>query len=193
MGPSIARSCKWAEDMNVDESLLDAVVGASVAPPDNPPDNIWATHRSVGPGRVPQRTVANAECGQSRGSPGGHRHARRRHDTNAAICGALLGAVESWQAIPTQWTECLRECRPAGGGGGDTRCPSSPAGTLLAGRCTRVGGASAAGRGRCGKPSINRRDRLGGLHGHREEEFATLGVNLRRATLSWALAIRTQA
>ncbi len=34
-------------------------------------------------------------------------------DTNAAICGALLGAVYGRPAIPRQWTKCLLNCRPA--------------------------------------------------------------------------------
>lgn len=33
-------------------------------------------------------------------------------DTNAAICGALLGAVCGREAIPTQWLDCLQNCRP---------------------------------------------------------------------------------
>ena len=36
-------------------------------------------------------------------------------DTNAAICGALLGAVHGREAIPARWTECLRKCRPLAG------------------------------------------------------------------------------
>ena len=36
-------------------------------------------------------------------------------DTNAAICGALLGAIYGQAAIPSQWTECLLNCRPATG------------------------------------------------------------------------------
>ncbi len=36
-------------------------------------------------------------------------------DTNAAICGALLGAVHGREAIPARWTECLRNCRPSAG------------------------------------------------------------------------------
>ncbi len=36
-------------------------------------------------------------------------------DTNAAICGALLGAVWGRKAIPDQWTECVLNCRPAAG------------------------------------------------------------------------------
>lgn len=36
-------------------------------------------------------------------------------DTNAAICGALLGAVCGWEAIPAQWLDSLRNCRPEAG------------------------------------------------------------------------------
>ncbi|NCD35130.1 MAG: ADP-ribosylglycohydrolase family protein [Spartobacteria bacterium] len=33
-------------------------------------------------------------------------------DTNAAICGALLGAVYGLEAVPTQWKEKVLSCRP---------------------------------------------------------------------------------
>ena len=33
-------------------------------------------------------------------------------DTNATICGALLGAVYGRKAIPTQWVDRLLNCRP---------------------------------------------------------------------------------
>jgi len=36
-------------------------------------------------------------------------------DTNAAICGALLGAVWGLDAIPAQWTEAVLNCRPEAG------------------------------------------------------------------------------
>jgi ADP-ribosyl-[dinitrogen reductase] hydrolase len=36
-------------------------------------------------------------------------------DTNAAICGALLGAVYGLDAIPTQWREKILSCRPEAG------------------------------------------------------------------------------
>ena len=36
-------------------------------------------------------------------------------DTNAAICGALLGAVYGLEAIPVQWRECVLHCRPEAG------------------------------------------------------------------------------
>jgi len=36
-------------------------------------------------------------------------------DTNAAICGALLGAVYGRDAVPQRWREVLAECRPESG------------------------------------------------------------------------------
>ncbi|HWE97680.1 MAG TPA: ADP-ribosylglycohydrolase family protein [Tepidisphaeraceae bacterium] len=36
-------------------------------------------------------------------------------DTNAAIAGALLGAVYGVGAVPTQWRECILACRPIKG------------------------------------------------------------------------------
>ena len=36
-------------------------------------------------------------------------------DTNAAIAGALLGAVHGRDAVPAQWVECLLACRPQKG------------------------------------------------------------------------------
>lgn len=36
-------------------------------------------------------------------------------DTNAAICGALLGAVHGRDAIPAQWVESVLNCRPDAG------------------------------------------------------------------------------
>lgn len=36
-------------------------------------------------------------------------------DTNAAICGALLGAVHGLDAVPTQWLKSLQNCRPQAG------------------------------------------------------------------------------
>lgn len=36
-------------------------------------------------------------------------------DTNAAICGALLGAVHGVEAIPDQWREAILSCEPEAG------------------------------------------------------------------------------
>lgn len=39
-------------------------------------------------------------------------------DTNAAICGALLGAVHGRGAVPAQWVNALLTCRPETGRAG---------------------------------------------------------------------------
>ena len=36
-------------------------------------------------------------------------------DTNAAICGALLGAVHGLVAVPAQWVDRVLNCRPQAG------------------------------------------------------------------------------
>ncbi len=102
---------QWAEDTNIDETLREAVVGASVAPPDNygPPTAGWvlvafrnALWQLLNAANLEEALVGTIMRGGDT-------------DTNAAICGALLGAVEGRQAIPAQWSECLRNCRPAEG------------------------------------------------------------------------------
>jgi ADP-ribosylglycohydrolase len=42
-------------------------------------------------------------------------------DTNAAICGALLGAVRGAAAVPERWRQALRACRPEAGRAGVKR------------------------------------------------------------------------
>jgi ADP-ribosylglycohydrolase len=42
-------------------------------------------------------------------------------DTNAAICGALLGSIYGSKAVPVQWTEALFSCRPSAGKSGVKR------------------------------------------------------------------------
>lgn len=41
-------------------------------------------------------------CSEFGGGRGGHSHARGDTDTNAAICGALLGAEYGWNDVPGQ-------------------------------------------------------------------------------------------
>ena len=36
-------------------------------------------------------------------------------DTNAAICGALLGSVYGRSSVPERWTEAILNCRPEAG------------------------------------------------------------------------------
>ena len=102
---------QWAEDTNIDKTLREAVVGNSVKPPDNygPPTAGWVL--VAFPNALWQllNAVNLEEALVDTVMRGGDT------DTNAAICGALLGAVEGREAIPAQWSECLQNCRPAKG------------------------------------------------------------------------------
>ena len=104
------RIVAWAEDMKVDESLLNATKGAAEAPPDD------YTHQ--------QGWVLTAFCN----ALWQLLHAENLEqavvdtimrggdtDTNAAITGALLGAVWGRNAIPDRWSECVLNCRPEAG------------------------------------------------------------------------------
>ncbi len=100
----------WAEGMKVDGSLLDAVRGAAEAPPaDYVHQQGWVLmalrnalwHLLHAP-NLEEAVVDTIMCGGDT-------------DTNAAICGALLGAVHGRDVIPGQWIESLLKCRPAAG------------------------------------------------------------------------------
>ena len=104
------RIAGWAEDMKVDGSLLGAIQGAAIAAPaDYVHQQGWVltAFRNVlwqlSHAQNLEEAVVNTVM---RGGD---------TDTNAAICGALLGAVYGRDAIPAQWTECLLSCRPAAG------------------------------------------------------------------------------
>ncbi len=106
------RIAGWAEDMTVDGSLLRAIQGAATAPPRNY-DYVYqrgwvltAFHNVLWQlSHAPSLEEAVVDTVMRGGDT----------DTNAAICGALLGAVYGRDAIPAQWTECLLSCRPAAG------------------------------------------------------------------------------
>jgi ADP-ribosyl-[dinitrogen reductase] hydrolase len=97
-----------AEDLNFDEVLLKTIIAAAAAPPaDYVHHQGWvliAFHNALW-----QLLYApNLEEGVvDTVMHGGDT------DTNAAICGALLGAVYGREAIPEQWLERLLNCRPA--------------------------------------------------------------------------------
>jgi len=100
----------WAEDMKVDGSLLEAVRGAAESPPaDYVRQQGWvltafrnALWQLLHATNLEEAVVDTIMRGGDT-------------DTNAAICGALLGAVWGRTAIPDQWTECVLNCRPAAG------------------------------------------------------------------------------
>jgi len=100
----------WTEDMKVDRSLLEAVRGASESPPaDYVRQQGWvltafrnALWQLLHATNLEEAVVDTVMRGGDT-------------DTNAAICGALLGAVHGRNAVPGQWVDSLLNCRPAAG------------------------------------------------------------------------------
>lgn len=100
----------WTGTMEIEAALRDAVHGAAAAPP---PDYMrqqgWvltafrnALWQLLHAPSLEEGVVDTIMRGGDT-------------DTNAAICGALLGAVYGLSAIPDQWVERVLECRPQAG------------------------------------------------------------------------------
>lgn len=101
---------QWAVDMTVEPALLDSIYKAA----DEPPENYvhqqgWvliafqnALHQLLYAPNLEDGVVDTVMRGGDT-------------DTNAAICGALLGAVHGLDAIPTQWVDRVLNCRPKAG------------------------------------------------------------------------------
>ena len=100
----------WSEEMKVEGNLLDAVLEAAEAPPaDYMTLQGWvltafrnALWQLLHAQNLEEAVVDTVMRGGDT-------------DTNAAICGALLGAVYGRSAIPGQWMESMLKCRPAAG------------------------------------------------------------------------------
>ena len=100
----------WAIDMEVDGSLLNTVQGAAeAAPEDYVHQQGWvltafrnALWQLLHAPNLEEAVIDTVMRGGDT-------------DTNAAICGALLGAVWGRDAIPVQWSKCVLNCRPAAG------------------------------------------------------------------------------
>ncbi len=101
---------RWAKERNVENSLLEAISGAAQAPPEDYVHRqgwvliafrnaLWQLLHA------PSLEDAVVDTIMRGGDT----------DTNAAICGALLGSVHGQDAIPGQWAECLLNCRPENG------------------------------------------------------------------------------
>lgn len=101
---------QWAGDLAVDESVLAAIEQARHAPPaDFMHQQGWvllafqnALYQLLHEPSVERAVVDTVMRGGDT-------------DTNAAICGALLGAVAGVGAIPQQWLGSIRDCRPVAG------------------------------------------------------------------------------
>ena len=100
----------WATDMEVDGSLLDAVLGAAEAPPaDYVHLQGWVltAFRNALWQLLHAKNLEHAIIDTvMRGGD---------TDTNGAIAGALLGAVWGRNAIPDDWSDCVLNCRPESG------------------------------------------------------------------------------
>jgi ADP-ribosylglycohydrolase len=101
---------KWAAEMKVEAPLMKAIVDASTSPPADYlhlqgwvliafQNALWQLLHAPSLEEGVVDTVMR----------GGDT------DTNAAIAGALLGAVYGRDAIPTQWVEKVLTCRPEAG------------------------------------------------------------------------------
>jgi ADP-ribosyl-[dinitrogen reductase] hydrolase len=101
---------KWAVEMNVEATLMKAIVGAFTSPPaDYVHQQGWvlialqnALWQLLHAPNLEEGVVDTVMRGGDT-------------DTNAAIAGALLGAVYGRDAIPAQWREKLSNCRPEAG------------------------------------------------------------------------------
>ncbi|MFP4171977.1 MAG: ADP-ribosylglycohydrolase family protein [Candidatus Hydrogenedentota bacterium] len=99
---------EWAAELEVEPALRETVDHAADGPP---PDFLdrqgWvliafrnAFWRLVDAPDLESGVVDTVMCGGDT-------------DTNAAICGALLGSVHGREAIPTQWEQAVLNCRPS--------------------------------------------------------------------------------
>ena len=97
----------WSSNMEVDASLMETVEGAAVKPPSDYVSQAgWvliafqnALWQLLHADDLEQALVDTVMRGGDT-------------DTNAAIAGALLGAVWGRSAIPKQWAESVLNCRP---------------------------------------------------------------------------------
>ena len=107
---------QWAADLAVDPALMDAIQGAAEA---RPADYVQQQGWVLIAFRNALWQLLNAPSFEAgvvdtvmRGGD---------TDTNAAICGALLGAVYGLDAIPAQWVDQVLNCRPKAGHPGVNR------------------------------------------------------------------------
>ncbi len=100
----------WAEEMDARSSLKETIAGAADSPPEDFADKMgWvliafrnALWQLLHAENVEEGIVDTVMRGGDT-------------DTNAAICGALLGAVYGREAIPVRWIETILNCRPRAG------------------------------------------------------------------------------
>jgi ADP-ribosylglycohydrolase len=111
-----ANICTWATEMDISEELRRCIDESQGRPPhDFVRQQGWvliafgnALYRLLHAVNLEEALVETVMCGGDT-------------DTNAAIAGALLGAVHGRDAVPERWTQCLLHCRPSAGRAGVER------------------------------------------------------------------------
>jgi ADP-ribosylglycohydrolase len=105
-----AEILEWATQLNVDRTLREAIEGATSSPPADYMDKKGWVLVALRNALWQLLHAPDLEAGVidtvMRGGD---------TDTNAAIAGALLGAVYGGEAIPRQWADSLKNCRPQRG------------------------------------------------------------------------------
>lgn len=97
----------WAKELNADDKLMEILDLATQHPPENYIEHqgwvllsfhnaIWHLLNTDDPAEAISQTIMQ----------GGDT------DTNAAICGSLLGAVHGREKFPKQWEESILACKP---------------------------------------------------------------------------------
>jgi len=103
----------WADEMRVAESVREATRGAATSPPSDYLDRqgwvLTAFRNALWQLLHAESLEVGVVDTVMRGGD---------TDTNAAICGALLGAVHGRAAVPARWVATLLACRPAVGRAG---------------------------------------------------------------------------
>jgi ADP-ribosylglycohydrolase/fructose-1,6-bisphosphatase/inositol monophosphatase family enzyme len=98
---------RWARDSSLDSDVLAALDAAASSPPPDFTRSMGfvltalqnAFYRLLHGGSLEEGVVETVMAGGDT-------------DTNAAIAGALLGAVHGREAVPLQWREAVLSCRP---------------------------------------------------------------------------------
>lgn len=105
--PAYEAALAWAKAVDVPPRVLEALAAAEPAPPTCDGENQgWvliavgnAFHALLNAPSLEEGVVATVRRGGDA-------------DTNAAVAGALLGAVHGREAVPAQWRSMILSCRP---------------------------------------------------------------------------------
>ncbi len=110
-GPELYQQIvKWAEEGPCEDELMDWIHHAATEPPQAFSTHMGWVRIAFGNALWQLKHAANLEEGVvDTARRGGD------SDTNAAIAGALLGAVYGREAVPEQWQNALQNCRPEKG------------------------------------------------------------------------------